>query len=188
VSFGFPVGPITLLDEVGIDVGAHVAKDLGAAFESRGLGAPASLETLVKAGILGRKSGRGFYRYPKDAPKRAKKEVDDGIYAFFGGAVRKQVPEDDLVDRTVLAMVNEAAHALHEGVVASARDADTAAVLGLGFPPFRGGPFRFVDSVGARAVVAKLERLAGTLGPRFAPAPALVEKAGNGELFHPVES
>jgi len=90
----------------------------------------------------------------------------------------------DLVDRLVLLMVNEAAWCLQEGVVASPRDADAGAVLGLGFPPFRGGPFRWVDAVGAAEVVARMERLRTLCGKRFTPAPLLLEAARTGRPFH----
>ncbi|MHB8799198.1 MAG: 3-hydroxyacyl-CoA dehydrogenase NAD-binding domain-containing protein [Thermoanaerobaculia bacterium] len=184
LDFGFPVGPVALLDEVGIDVAAHVSKDLGKAFASRGAAPSATFGKLFEAGFRGRKNGKGFYRYGTDAPSGGRKEVDGEVYAFFGGGERTPMDAADLVDRLVLLMVNEAVWCLQEGVVASPRDADTGAVLGLGFPPFRGGPFRWVDAVGAAEVAERMERLRSHHGKRFTPAPLLLEAARSGRPFH----
>ena len=94
------------------------------------------------------------------------------------------MPAEDLRDRLALLMVNEAVYCLAEGIVASPRDADAGAILGLGFPPFRGGPFRYVDATGARVVVERLEELAEAHGKRFVPAPLLVEMARSGMRFY----
>lgn len=188
-DFGFPVGPATLLDEVGIDVAAHVAGDLGAAFASRGASPSPTLAKLKEAGVLGRKAGKGFFLYPKagDPRSRAKggaKQVNRDVYSFFGGASRRSVPAPLMVDRLSLLMVNEAAWCLDEGILSSPADGDLAAILGLGFPPFRGGPFRHVDALGAAAVVARLEELAARHGSRFSPAPLLAAMARDGRRFH----
>lgn len=184
LDFGFPVGPVALLDEVGIDVAAHVARDLGKAFASRGAAASGSFARLLGAGFRGRKNGRGFYVCRAEARSGGSKEVDREVYAFFGGAERTPMRGADLADRLVLLMVNEAIWCLQEGVVASPRDADAGAVLGLGFPPFRGGPFRWVDAVGAAEVVGRMERLRKRHGKRFTPAPLLLEAARAGRPFH----
>lgn len=182
-DFGFPIGPIALLDEVGIDVGAHVASDLGKVFEERGLGSSPSLPKLFAAGFAGKKNRRGFYLYPEGEKKRGGREVNPEVYAFFGGTPRKSVPPRDTADRMSLVMVNEAVHCLEEGVIASPRDGDAGAVLGLGFPPFRGGPFRYVDTIGAWAIVKRLEALEKQCGKRFAPAPMLKQLAADGKTF-----
>ncbi len=154
-DFGYPVGPLALVDEVGIDVGAHVAQDLGRAFADRGLEGSGAMPQLYEAGLHGRKNGRGFYLYPK-TKKKGKKQVNPKIYDLLGGEERRSVPAAEIQDRLALLMVNEAVHCLQEGVISSPRDGDLGAILGLGFPPFRGGPFRHVDTVGREAITTRL--------------------------------
>lgn len=180
--FGFPVGPATLLDEVGIDVAAHVSHDLGQAFGARGLTPSPILAKLAEEGWHGRKNGKGLYRYGEKASR--KKEVNGDVYAFFGGPSRKCFAPAEMADRLALLMVNEAVWCLDEGVLASPRDGDVGAILGLGFPPLRGGPFRYADTLGAQAVIDRMKALADRHGSRFAPAPLLVKMAANGERFH----
>jgi 3-hydroxyacyl-CoA dehydrogenase/enoyl-CoA hydratase/3-hydroxybutyryl-CoA epimerase len=178
--FGFPVGPITLLDEVGIDVGAKVGKILHAAFGER-MAPPAALHEVMAAGRLGRKNGKGFYLYGGGK----KKQVDETVYGLLpGGRARKPIAREEIEERVVLQMVNEAILCLGEGILRSARDGDVGAVFGLGFPPFRGGPFRWADAVGTKALLEKLQRLHDRFGQRFAPAPRLVELAARGGRFH----
>lgn len=184
--WGFPVGPIKLLDEVGIDVAQKVGGIVHEAFGAR-MAPPPGFEKLIADGRKGRKSGRGFYRYEGD--KKAK-EVDETVYGVLGITPGTDMPEQEIAERCALQMVNEAALCFGEGILTSARDGDVGAIFGLGFPPFRGGPFRWVDAVGAKAVVRKLERLFDRYGQRFAPAPVLVEIAEDGRTFHgerPVE-
>jgi 3-hydroxyacyl-CoA dehydrogenase/enoyl-CoA hydratase/3-hydroxybutyryl-CoA epimerase len=182
VDFGFPVGPITLLDEVGIDVGGKVGQVLGEAFGARA--APSeSLRRVVESGRTGRKGKSGFYRYD-DAG--AKGEVDATVYDLLpNGGVRHEVDAWEIQQRCVLAMVNEALLCLEEGVLRSARDGDVGAVFGIGFPPFRGGPFRYVDSVGAARIVDELEALDDRFPGRFTPARLLVEQARANKRFYP---
>jgi 3-hydroxyacyl-CoA dehydrogenase/enoyl-CoA hydratase/3-hydroxybutyryl-CoA epimerase len=179
VEFGFPVGPITLLDEVGIDVGAKVAHILHDAFGDR-MSPPAALSDVLKAGRLGRKNQKGFYTYGG-----REKKVDETVYDLMpGGRSRKHLAHDEIRERVVLQMVNEAIRCLGEGILRSARDGDVGAVFGLGFPPFRGGPFRYADRLGTKDVLARMEKLRDRHGPRFEPAPLLVEKGRTGGAFH----
>jgi len=180
-DFGFPVGPLALIDEVGIDVAAHVAEDLGKAFAHRGLAASQALPTMHRAGWAGRKNGKGFYVYPK----RGRKRPNPKAYSFFGNGRRDGVDADLMQERLALLMTNEAVHCLDEGVIASPRDGDLGAILGLGFPPFRGGPFHWLDTLGAAAAVRRLEELAERYGPRFVPAAGLAELANRGGRFYP---
>jgi len=180
-GFGFPVGPMTLLDEVGIDVGAKVAKVLHGAFGER-MSVPEAMGKVIESGRLGRKNGKGFYTYGD--PKK-KKVVDVTVYdALPGGRRRKKVDREEIVERCVLQMVNEALLTLGEGILRSARDGDVGAVFGLGFPPFRGGPFRWVDAEGGARVLERMRRLEGRFGLRFRPAPLLVEQVAAGRTFH----
>jgi 3-hydroxyacyl-CoA dehydrogenase/enoyl-CoA hydratase/3-hydroxybutyryl-CoA epimerase len=179
VQFGFPVGPITLLDEVGIDVGEKVGKILHEAFGAR-MAPPAALHDVVSAGRLGRKNRKGFYTYDGK-----KKRVDESAYDLLpGGRARRSVDAADIQDRLVVQMVNEAIRCLGEGILRSARDGDVGAVFGLGFPPFRGGPFRWADELGTRALLEKVEALRARFGERFEPAPLLVEHGRAGRPFH----
>ena len=183
-AFGFPVGPITLLDEVGLDVGGKVGQVLGEAFGSR-MAASQSLRRVVESGRTGRKGRKGFYLYDEDGQRGS---VDPSVYTLLPtGATRSIFSPEEIVERCVLAMVNEAALCLEEGVLRSPRDGDVGAVFGIGFPPFRGGPFRYVDSEGASAVVERLEALEGRFPGRFAPAALLVELARGPKRFYPAQ-
>jgi len=180
VDFGFPVGPITLLDEVGIDVGGKVGLVLSEAFGAR-MAPSEAMRRVVTAGRTGRKGGKGFYRYDEGGKKGP---VDETIYELVGGQ-RREIDAAEITQRCVLAMVNEAAHCLEEGILRSPRDGDIGAVFGIGFPPFRGGPFRYVDSVGAQRIVEQLEELNPRFQGRFAPAGVLVDTARSRARFYP---
>jgi 3-hydroxyacyl-CoA dehydrogenase/enoyl-CoA hydratase/3-hydroxybutyryl-CoA epimerase len=181
VRWGFPVGPVTLLDEVGIDVGAKVGKILHDAFGER-MAPPPSVERLVEDQRFGKKNGRGFYDY--GSKKKGKREVDRSVYQVLGVEPKSELPAADIAERCVLQFVNEAVHCLGEGILRSARDGDIGAVFGLGFPPFRGGPFRYIDAVGASELVRRMERHEKAHGVRFQPAPLLSEHARDNKKFH----
>jgi 3-hydroxyacyl-CoA dehydrogenase / enoyl-CoA hydratase / 3-hydroxybutyryl-CoA epimerase len=180
VQFGFPVGPITLLDEVGLDVAEHAGEVLEGAFGER-LAPPKVLGALVKDGRLGRKAGKGFFTYRGGR----KGEVDQSIFPLLGVQPNGGLPTSDIVQQLTYAMLNEAARAAAEGVVRTPRDGDIGAIYGFGFPPFRGGPLRYLDDLGADRVYADLQRLAERLGPRFAPCEAIVEQARARQRFYP---
>ncbi len=182
VEFGFPVGPITLIDEVGLDIAGKSGAIMLEAFGSR-MAPSQSLTQVVAAGRTGRKGKKGFYRYDENGKKRG---VDPSVYELMPtGQRRTEVPADEIQRRCVLAMVNEAARCLQDGILRSSRDGDVGAVFGIGFPPFRGGPFRYVDSLGAERVVRALEGLNSDRAPRFAPAQLLIEMAREGRRFYP---
>ena len=181
-DFGFPVGPITLLDEVGIDVGGKVGQVLFDAFGAR-MAPSESLRRVVESGRTGRKGKKGFYQYDDAGTKNA---VDATVYQLLpGGATRIEMDPVEMQQRCVLAMVNEAARCLEEGVLRSARDGDVGAVFGIGFPPFRGGPFRYVDALGAGRVVDELQALNDRFSGRFEPAAVLVDYARGKKRFYP---
>jgi len=180
VQFGFPVGPITLLDEVGLDVGEKVVGVMHAAFGER-FAPPPGFAGMVKAGRLGRKVGKGFYTYAGGK----KGDVDPAVYQLIGTQPNGGPRAAEIIQRLVLVMLNEAARAVGEGIVRSPRDGDVAAIFGFGFPPFRGGPLRHADDLGAARLVGELERLAERLGSRFAPNETLLEQARQGGKFYP---
>jgi 3-hydroxyacyl-CoA dehydrogenase/enoyl-CoA hydratase/3-hydroxybutyryl-CoA epimerase len=169
--FGFPVGPVKLMDEVGIDVGAHVGDVFAPMMADRGVQPDDTLKHMVEAGYAGRKNGKGFYVYDDGKAKG----VNGEVYRFFGGPDRKTIDPDHIVERLSLASCNEAVWCLQEAIIAKPADGDLGAILGLGFPPFRGGPFRHLDALGPAAAHARLEALAESLGPRFKPAPLLAD-------------
>ena len=177
-AFGFPVGPLTLLDEVGIDVGAKITEVMRDFFEERGVTPSRAGQEVVEAGYKGRKNKKGFYKYEGGGDKE--KEVNPDIYEFFGGPSRKTLPPKLIQDRLAFMMMNEAARCLEEGVIASPTDGDVGAVFGLGFPPFLGGPFWYMDARGLGEVVGTLSELEQTHGPRFKPADILREKLESG--------
>jgi 3-hydroxyacyl-CoA dehydrogenase/enoyl-CoA hydratase/3-hydroxybutyryl-CoA epimerase len=176
--FGFPVGPITLLDEVGLDVAQKASSVMHRAYGDR-MTPIDGLKRMIDDGRLGRKSGKGFYRYVKGK----KQGVDEAVYELFK-VEPSPVPESHVEQRLVLAMLNEAARAVDEKVVRSPRDGDIGAIFGIGFPPFRGGPLRHLDDIGAVRAVDTLEVLAGAYGDRFSPAPSLKRMAEQREPFY----
>jgi 3-hydroxyacyl-CoA dehydrogenase/enoyl-CoA hydratase/3-hydroxybutyryl-CoA epimerase len=178
VAWGFPVGPIQLTDEVGIDVGAKVGKVMATALGDRFV-ATDGFANLVADDRKGRKNGRGFYRYENGE----RKGVDESVYQVLGVTARSEMPAAEIQDRLALQMVNEAAYCLQDGILRSARDGDIGAIFGLGFPPFTGGPFSYVDRIGAGTIVDKMTHLAEAHGERWLPAPILQEHAAAGKKF-----
>jgi 3-hydroxyacyl-CoA dehydrogenase/enoyl-CoA hydratase/3-hydroxybutyryl-CoA epimerase len=180
VAFGMPMGPLALLDEVGLDTARHVGAVLRAALGKRAGGDGSLLEALVAAGKLGCKNGKGIYRY-REGRRTA---PDPETYRLAGAPASRDLPDETLQERMVLAMVNEAAVCLEEGVAQSPRDIDVAMVLGTGFPPFRGGLLRHADSVGIPIVADRLSRLADAQGERFRPAEALQRMVREQRFFY----
>jgi 3-hydroxyacyl-CoA dehydrogenase/enoyl-CoA hydratase/3-hydroxybutyryl-CoA epimerase len=178
-DFGFPVGPVALLDEVGLDVAEKAGAVMHEAFGER-MKPAGALGRMLGATRLGRKNGQGFYKYSKGH----KAGVDNSVYPLLG--VRPGDADADLVERRlVYAMLNEAAMACAENVVRSARDGDIGAIFGIGFPAFRGGPLRMMDDLGAGRVVETLYHLQEQFGERFRPAPSLLEMARASRRYYP---
>ncbi|HEU5169868.1 MAG TPA: fatty acid oxidation complex subunit alpha FadJ [Gemmatimonadales bacterium] len=178
-QFGFPVGPVALLDEVGLDVAHKAAKVMHQAFGDR-LTPSGVIPKMLEDERQGRKNGRGFYVYHQGH----KAGVDERVYRLLGVKPLEGFDLEDVERRLIFMMLNEAAMAYAEGVVRSARDGDIGAIFGIGFPAFRGGPLRMMDDLGAARVVDTLRQLATAHGPRFTPAPALLAMAETGAGFH----
>jgi 3-hydroxyacyl-CoA dehydrogenase/enoyl-CoA hydratase/3-hydroxybutyryl-CoA epimerase len=167
---GFPVGPFRLLDNVGLDVVAKVVDVLAPLFAERGLALEHSAGRLAQAGLAGRKSGRGFYLYPT----RGLRRVNDEAYRLIGTGSRRPTADEEVAERLLLALVNEAVRCLDEGIIASEEDGDAGAVFGLGFPPFLGGPFHYLAGRGPDRLVERLRALRARNGERFLPAAGLL--------------
>ena len=180
-AFGFPVGPITLFDEVGIDVAARIGQVMHRHLGER-MTPPEGTARVLADGRKGRKNTKGFYTYDG-----RRKRVDETVYALLpGGRRRRPFDRREIQERLVLAFVNEALRCLQDGILRSPRDGDVGAIFGLGFPPFLGGPFRYLDRMGAAGAVGSLERLQKTHGERFVPAAVLADMAREGRRFHAV--
>ncbi len=176
-DFGFPVGPLKLIDEVGMDVGAHVTSVMAPLFAERGI---ELVQLQMDApGLKGRKSGKGFYLYESGKSKG----VNQGIYQYFGGGERRTISKTEIQERLFLAMVNEAVYTLQEGVIQSTRDGDVGAVFGIGFPPFLGGPFFYLNQQGSTQVLSRIEALVSRHGARYTPAALLEQVAKDDGVF-----
>jgi 3-hydroxyacyl-CoA dehydrogenase/enoyl-CoA hydratase/3-hydroxybutyryl-CoA epimerase len=182
LDFGMPMGPLRLSDEVGLDVAQHVAVDL----QNR-LPKPVpindTLAMMIAKGWLGKKSGTGFYVFPKD--KGAKEQPNTGL-GFLQTAGKGRAQDDaTLLDRMVLVMVNEAARCLEEGVVAAPEDVDFGMIFGTGWAPFRGGPLRYADARGVADIAARLQGLQKEVAPYFEPCALLCQMAKAQSAFYP---
>ena len=183
VDFGFPVGPLALLDEVGIDVGGKVARVLHEAFGER-LAPPTALEKVALDGRQGRKNQKGFYVYSREHSGQTK-VVDESVYDLLPyGRERREMARSEMAERCVLQLVNEAVRCLGEGILRGPRDGDVGAIFGLGFPPFLGGPFRYLDAMGPLKLLDRLQAWQQKFGRRFDPAPLLRERAQSGRRFY----
>jgi len=165
LRFGMPMGPIELADTVGLDICLHVARILGAHFNSS---VPQRLVELVDRGHLGRKSGQGFYRYKKGKP--VKTPLPKGYHS-----------DPDITDRMILRMLNEVVSCLREKVVDEADHLDAGMVYGTGFAPFRGGPLRYIQTEGADTLLQRLHNLEQRYGERFKADPGWEYVSGFGK-------
>lgn len=177
LDFGMPMGPFVLADEVGLDVGYKVAKVLEDAYGERMQVSSILDRVYHQMQLLGKKAGKGFYIHS------AKKRVaNDAVKALVFS--KRKFDEQEIIDRAMLIMVNEAAMCLQEGVVKNAQYLDMAMIMGTGFPPYRGGLLKYADTLGIKSIVITLQSLAKNHGLRFEPAKLLLDMAKNGKTFY----
>lgn len=184
-EFGMPMGPLRLLDEIGFDIAEHAGREMSDAFGER-LETADVIDRLIDSGRLGKKNGRGFYLY-RDGKSTgvdpAAAEVARGGPASSHGGSGPAPSDEEIRDRCLFLMVNEAAYALEDEVVEDPDMVDLAMIMGTGFPPFRGGLLRWADDVGVRTIRDRLAQFAETFGPRFTPAPLLERMADQDRTF-----
>ena len=186
LDFGMPMGPMRLIDEIGLDVAAHVANELK--FRLSHLGSPPDLlERMVDQGFLGRKSGAGFYFYK--GKSSGKPDLNHELNSLrdrtMTSSKKEKKGNEEIIDRMILVMANEAARCLEEGAVEHPEDVDFGMIAGAGWAPFRGGPLRHADSHGLSQIVTRMERLSRKDGNRFRPCGLLLDLARHGECFYP---
>ncbi|HEX3553405.1 MAG TPA: 3-hydroxyacyl-CoA dehydrogenase NAD-binding domain-containing protein [Thermoanaerobaculia bacterium] len=181
--WGWPVGPFALMDEVGLDVGAHVGEIMREALGER-VAPPPVFQRMLDDHRLGRKAKRGFYLYIEDGKKgKGARPVDEAVYPLLGW---REAPlgDEEIVERCWLQMLNETARCMEEGIITNPADVDVGVIFGFGFPPFRGGLLREADRLGLRWVVDELDGYAGRYGERLRPAALLRAMAERGERFY----
>lgn len=184
--FGWPMGPAYLIDVVGLDTGVHGAEVMAEGFPDR-------MKPDYKGGIkhlfennrLGQKNGVGFYKYEMDKKGKPKKLADEATYELLKAVQTdsRQVDDQEIIDRMMIAFCNETVRCLEDNIVASAGEADMAMIMGVGFPPFRGGPCRYIDQIGVANYVELCNRYAH-LGKAYEAPAKLVTMAANGETFY----
>jgi 3-hydroxyacyl-CoA dehydrogenase/enoyl-CoA hydratase/3-hydroxybutyryl-CoA epimerase len=182
LAFGMPMGVFILLDQVGIDIVVHAGKSMLDGFGSRMTPSPI-IGAMAEAQRLGKKSGKGFYRYDSGG----KHQLDPEVSKLLGPHVKgnKTFTSDKIVERLIYSMINEATLCLEEGVVETVQAIDAGMILGAGFPPFTGGLMRYADEVGLESVVDTLSGLADEVDGRFEPSATLRNMAEGGEVFYP---
>jgi 3-hydroxyacyl-CoA dehydrogenase/enoyl-CoA hydratase/3-hydroxybutyryl-CoA epimerase len=176
--WGMPMGPLRLIDEIGVDITVDIAETLEKAFGARARAAEI-LRKMYEAKMLGRKSGKGFYKY-----EGKQQTPNNALQEWRGPSASLRSARDDITDRLTFLMVNEAARCLEEKVVATPEDADYGMVLGTGFPTFRGGPLRYAENYGLKKLVAEMDGIHARAGAKFAPCDLLRQHGQNGTTFY----
>jgi 3-hydroxyacyl-CoA dehydrogenase/enoyl-CoA hydratase/3-hydroxybutyryl-CoA epimerase/enoyl-CoA isomerase len=184
-KFGWPMGPAYLLDVVGIDTAKHAADVMAQGFPERmNFGEKGAMELVFNADRYGQKNGKGFYQYQEDKKGRPLKVVDAAVAPLIAPAVERSVElsEEDIIDRLMIPMCNEVVRCIEEGIVGSAADADLGLIMGIGFPVFRGGAVRYMETLGLQVFCDKADKFAD-LGPLYAPTDKLRKMAANNQSF-----
>lgn len=185
-KFGWPMGPAYLIDVVGIDTACHAAAVMAEGFPTRmSYSAKTPVELVFEAGRLGQKNKTGFYSYELDKKGKLKKAVDDSTYDLLKPAVvnNGSATDDEIIDRVMLPMLFEVVRCLEEDIVSSPVDADMGLLMGIGFPLFRGGPLRYIDTVGVDAIIAKAAQFQH-LGELYQVPKLLTGMAAQGQGFY----
>ena len=187
-KFGWPMGPAYLLDVVGIDTAHHANTVMAQGFPDRMAETDrTAIQTMFEAQRFGQKNGKGFYAYVPDKKGVPKKEVDPTARETLAGLALRDlnaaITDQDIIDRMMLPLIIECSRCLEDGIVNTPVEVDIALVYGLGFPPFRGGPFRYADAVGLKALCEKAARHQG-LGKLYEPTPQMLALAETGGAFH----
>jgi 3-hydroxyacyl-CoA dehydrogenase / enoyl-CoA hydratase / 3-hydroxybutyryl-CoA epimerase len=177
LQWGMPMGPLRLIDEIGVDITIDIADTIEKAFGARDR-APEILRKMYDAKMLGRKSGGGFYKY------EGKQQTPNKALQEWRQESGESLAAENITDRLTFLMVNEAARCLEEKVVATPEDADYGMILGTGFPTFRGGPLRYAENYGLKKLVAEMDRLHARAGEKFVPCDLLRQHAQNGTTFY----
>jgi 3-hydroxyacyl-CoA dehydrogenase/enoyl-CoA hydratase/3-hydroxybutyryl-CoA epimerase len=184
-NLGMPVGPVALLDEVGIDVGVHVMSgNMTDLIKDRdGIKLNYSMPKMLEDGLSGRKSKKGFYNYVKKKGKVKKGKVNEGVYKYFDSPVAKKINDKEITERCILILLNEAVWALEEGIIENITDGDIGGVFGIGFLPWSGGPFSYMNQIGISNIVDKMKHYQNLYGNKFQPRPMLIKMVEKNEKF-----
>ncbi|MBI3609683.1 MAG: enoyl-CoA hydratase/isomerase family protein [Nitrospirae bacterium] len=184
--FGMPMGPFTMMDVVGLDIAHHTAETIRAALHLDSEQQSHIGDRLFEAGRLGKKTGRGFYRY-EGRQKHGNPELEAVLAAVRKErdmSPRSDINDQEITERLMLIMINTAAWCLEKGVVEGPGDVDLGLIMGAGFPPFRGGLLKYYDKIGLSMIKERLDRYTGSAGSRFSPARMITERAQQAKGFY----
>ncbi|MBD1577691.1 fatty acid oxidation complex subunit alpha FadB [Vibrio sp. S11_S32] len=185
-KFGWPMGPAYLLDVVGLDTAHHAQDVMAQGFPERmGKNGPDAIGALYDANKFGQKNGSGFYAYSLDRKGKPSKKFDNEVLALFAdiAAESKDFSDEEIINRTMIPMINEVVLCLQQGIIATPQEADMALVYGLGFPPFRGGVFRYLDSIGIQTYIQAAAQYQ-ELSPMYQVPQLLIDMAEKNETFY----
>ncbi len=185
-KFGWPMGPAYLLDVVGIDTAVHAAHVMADGFPDRMKKEfKDSIEVLFEAKRLGQKNGKGFYAYSEDKKGKPKKDVDPAVAELIKGVVAapREFDKQEIIDRMMIPMIIETVRCLEEKIVGTAAEADMGLVYGIGFPPFRGGALKYLDTIGLANFVARCDQFKA-LGKLYEPTAQMREMAAKGAKYY----
>ena len=185
-KFGWPMGPAYLLDVVGIDTGHHAAAVMAEGFPKRmSQTGKNAIDVMYEQQRFGQKNGKGFYVYSQDKKGRLQKDADPESYPLLANVAGQptELEADDIIARMMIPMINEVVLCLEEGIIGSPAEADMALVYGIGFPPFHGGVFRYLDNMGLAAYVALADKFAH-LGPLYQVSDGLRQMAAENTTFY----